>query len=80
MARTRISTTVDSDLLDDARKIGVGVNDAELVDAALSALLAGHRRVQIDEAYEDAYSAQPIDEPDAWGSDLASFRDVASRS
>ena len=37
--QTRISTTVDTDLLGDARKTGAGSNDAELVDAALAALL-----------------------------------------
>lgn len=77
MARTRISTTVDSDLLDDARKTGAGSNDAELIDAALAALLQRLRRVQVDEAYEAGYGAHPIDEPDEWG-DLASFGEAAS--
>ena len=78
MPRTRISTTVDADLLDDARKTGAGSNDAELVDAALAALLDRYRRVEVDEAYRTAYAAHPIDEPDEWGGDLASFREAAS--
>ncbi len=78
MTRTRISTTVDADLLDDARKTGAGSNDAELIDAALAALLDRYRRVEVDAAYEAAYAAHPIDEPDEWGSDLASFREAAS--
>lgn len=77
MARTRISTTVDSTLLDDARNSGAGSNDAELIDAALSALLERFRRTELDRAYSTAYEAHPIDEPDEWG-DLSSFRDAAS--
>ncbi len=77
MARTRISTTVDSDLLADARSTGAGVNDAELIDAALTALLSHYRRAQVDERYAAAYTEHPLDEPDEWG-DLASFRDAAS--
>jgi surface antigen len=76
MARTRISTTVDSVLLGDARSTGVGSNDGELIDAALAALLRQYRRAQLDEAYQTAYAARPITEPDEWG-DLASFRDAA---
>jgi len=75
--RKRISTTVDGTLLEDARSIGVGVNDAELLDAALRALLRDHRRVEIDDAYASAYEEFPIDEPDEWG-DLSSFRDAAA--
>lgn len=51
--------------------------DADLVDAALTALLDKHRRAEVDAAYVDAYRRHPIDEPDEWG-DLASFRDAAS--
>lgn len=67
---------MDSVLLDDARHTGAGANDAELIDAALAALLRQYRRVQVDEAYEAGYAERPIDEPDDWG-DLASFRDAA---
>ena len=41
MARARLSTTVDRQLLDDARKARAGSTDAELIDEALTALLAG---------------------------------------
>ncbi len=77
MARTRISTTVDEDLLENARSLGAGVNDAELIDAALAALLAQYRRVETDARYEQAYTEHPLEEPDEWG-DLAAFRDAAS--
>lgn len=76
MNRVRLSTTVDSVLLDDARNTGAGSNDAELIDAALAALLRQYRRAETDEAYEVAYTAHPLDEPDEWG-DLASFRGAA---
>lgn len=75
--RKRISTTVDGTLLDDARSIGIGINDAELLDAALRALLHDHRRSKIDDTYNTAYERFPIDEPDEWG-DLASFRDASA--
>ena len=79
MARTRISTTVDSDLLDDARRLDPSSNDAQLIDAALEELLRSRRRAEVDAAYEEAYSIHPIDEPDEWG-DLGAFRDAASAS
>ena len=77
MARTRISTTVDADLLADARRTRVGATDAELIDDALTALLARHRSAEIDAAYATAYAEHPIDEADEWG-DLGSFRDAAA--
>lgn len=77
MPRTRISTTVDQDLLQHARETGAGANDAELIDAALAALLARYRRSEIDESYTTAYAEHPPGEPDEWG-DLSSFRDAAS--
>lgn len=73
MTRARISTTVDSDLLDDARRITVGHTDSELIEAALTALLTRHRATEIDDAYAAAYDKHPLDEPDEWG-DLESFR------
>jgi hypothetical protein len=76
MARTRLSTTVDHDLLTSAREARAGSNDAELIDEALTALLARLRSAEIDEAYRRAYESHPIDEPDEWG-DLASFRQAA---
>lgn len=78
MARSRISTTVDAALLEDARRLRVGTNDAVLFDEALEALLACHRAVERDAAYR-AYEDHPIDEPDEWG-DLASFRQAAAES
>ena len=77
MARVRVSTTVDEDLLGRARAL-VGESDAKLLDEALSALLQRHRAAEIDAAYE-AYDRVPIDEPDEWG-DLGSFLDAAGRS
>ena len=79
MARSRISTTVDSDLLAEARAALSPPTDATLIDAALRALLAGHRKAEIDASYERAYTAHPVDEPDEWG-DLASFRASAGSS
>jgi hypothetical protein len=77
MARTRISTTVDTDLLATARRTQAAASDAELIDAALSALLSRHRAAEIDAAYTLAYTEHPIDEPDEWG-DLESFRKAAA--
>lgn len=78
MARHRVSTTVDADLLARARGLRAWGNDASLLDAALEALLARQRAAEVDEAY-GAYDRQPLDEPDDWG-DLASFRSAAGAS
>lgn len=78
MTRTRLSTTVDSDLLRTAREVRPDVTDSAVIEEALRALLARHRAAAIDAAYS-AYDAQPLDEPDEWG-DLASFREAAARS
>jgi post-segregation antitoxin (ccd killing protein) len=78
MARVRISTTVDSELLENARRMRSGLADSALVDEALGALLARHREVEIDAAYS-AYDEHPIGEADDWG-DVASFREVAGAS
>jgi hypothetical protein len=75
MARRRISTTVDERLLDEARRLRAGVNDATLFDEALQALLARHRRARYDSAYA-AYDEQPLEQADEWG-DLDSFRAAA---
>jgi hypothetical protein len=77
MARTRLSTTVDGELLETARRVRTGGTDAELIDEALRALVARYRAAEIDGAYDAAYRAHPIDEPDEWG-DLASFRDASA--
>lgn len=76
--RTRISTTVDADLLRSAREARSGVTDSALIDEALAALLARRRAAELDAGYA-AYDEQPLAEPDEWG-DLASFRAAASGS
>jgi len=78
MSRTRLSTTVDADLLDDARRARAGATDAALIDEALSALLARDRAAMVDASYV-AYDQHPLDASDAWG-DLASFRRAAAAS
>jgi len=78
MARTRISTTVDADLLASARRACSGLADAALIDEALAALMARRRAAEFDAAYA-AYDAHPLDETDEWG-DLASFRAAAGSS
>ena len=75
MTRVRVSTTVDEDMLCEARRIRADATDAALLDEALRTLLARHRAGEIDAAYA-AYDDQPLDQPDEWG-DLASFRDAA---
>lgn len=76
MARTRVSTTVDEDLLSQARRLSAGSTDAALLDEALRALVVRHRAAEIDDAYT-AYDEHPLDEADEWG-DLASFRQAAA--
>lgn len=78
MARVRVSTTVDQQLLAEARAARSGVGDAALIDEALAALLAQHRAAKLDAAYT-AYDDHPLDEADEWG-DLASFREAAAAS
>jgi hypothetical protein len=79
MARTRISTTVDAELLARARRSRSGVLDSVLIDEALAALMARQRAAEVDAAYAAAYDAHPLDEDDEWG-DLASFRAAAGAS
>jgi hypothetical protein len=78
MARTRISTTVDEQLLATARRTRSGLADSALIDEALGALLARNRAVEIDAAYA-AYDRVPLNADDEWG-DLASFRTAAGAS
>jgi post-segregation antitoxin (ccd killing protein) len=78
MSRVRVSTTVDEELLAQARAVQPDVNDARLLDAALAALVARQRAAEIDSTYA-AYDEHPLDEPDEWG-DLASFRSRAAAS
>ena len=72
MTRTRLSTTVDQQLLDSARRLRSGLTDAALVDEALEALLRRHRSAEVDASYA-AYDEYPIDSADEWGN-LASFQ------
>ncbi|MDE0498807.1 MAG: antitoxin MazE5 [Acidimicrobiaceae bacterium] len=69
--RRRVSTTVDGDLLDQARGLQAWDSDAEMMDAALEALAKRHRSAEIDAQYE-VYDRVPLSTPDAWG-DLESF-------
>lgn len=77
MGRVRISTTVDEATLLAARTLGFA-NDAAVIDAALAALVAAHRRAEIDRSYE-AYDRIPLNTPDEWG-DLESFMDAVDRA
>jgi hypothetical protein len=78
MPRVRVSTTVDEQLLSDARRSRSGLADSALIDEALAALLARNRSAEIDTAYA-AYDREPLDAADEWG-DLESFRSAAGTS
>ena len=78
MTRVRLSTTVDEQLLEDARSVHEGKPDSIVIDDALAALLARHRSAQVDAAYA-AYDEHPLAEQDEWG-DLATFREAAGTS
>ena len=78
MPRTRVSTTVDEQLLSSARRLRAGLTDSALLDEALASLLARNRAAELDASYA-AYDERPLDEPDEWG-DLASFRQAAASS
>ena len=75
MAKVRVSTTVDGELLQRARRAHGKSTDASLLQAALEALLATHREAEVDAAYRRGYAEHPVDEPDEWG-DLASWGDA----
>jgi hypothetical protein len=78
MPRLRISTTVDEQLLTNARQARSELQDSALIDEALAALLARHRTAEIDAAYE-GYDRSPLDSADEWG-DLDAFRKAAGAS
>ena len=78
MARVRVSTTVDEQLLATARRAHAGLTDSALIDEALAALLARRRAAEIDDAYA-RYDEVPLEAADEWG-DLASFREAAGAS
>ncbi len=79
MAKSRLSTTVDKDLLSRARALCPDCTDASMIEDALEALLQSHRKAEVDEAYARAYAEHPFDEPDEWG-DLASWGEAARRA
>jgi hypothetical protein len=62
MTRTRLSTTVDQQLLDSARKLRPGRSDGALVEEALQLLLMT-RFTGVDASYA-AHDQHPLDEPD----------------
>jgi len=78
MARARVSTTVDEELLASARLALAPMTDAAVLDAALAALLDRRRAAEIDATYI-AYEQHPLQERDEWG-DLDSFRVAAAES
>jgi len=78
MTRVRVSTTVDEDLLAQARRASGGQPDSALIDAALRSFLLRRRAAALDAEYA-AYDDHPLDEPDEWG-DLAEFRAAAATS
>jgi hypothetical protein len=75
MGRTRLSTTVDANLLEGARRVRSGLVP---IDEALKSWLARHHAAEVDASYA-AHDVEPLHEPDEW-SDLASFRQAAARS
>ena len=79
MSRTRISTTVDGDLLTAVRERRPGATDSSVLEEALTALLSDLERTETDASYREAYDRLPVDAPDAWG-DLASFGTAADAS
>jgi hypothetical protein len=78
MVRVRVSTTVDEQLLQDARRVNGDQPDSVLVDAALRSFLLRHRAAELDAQYE-VYDRMPLAVPDEWG-DLAAFRAAAAAS
>lgn len=58
MSRTRLSTTVDEQLLAAVRQARSGLTDAALIDEALQALLDRHRAAEINASYT-AYACTP---------------------
>ena len=79
MAKLRLSTTVDEDLLTRARALCPDCTDASMIEKALQVLLRTHRKADIDQAYAQAYAEHPVDEHDEWG-DLASWGEAARRA
>lgn len=78
MARIRISTTVDDDLITRARRAHGAGTDSSLLEAALEALLREYRATEINQRYEQGY-AQDQPSEDDWG-DVTTFLDAAGKS
>lgn len=76
MARERISTTVDSELLGQARAACGGARDSSVLEQALAALIAKHRAATFDQQIDAGYRDVALDRPDEWG-DLGSFLEAA---
>jgi Arc/MetJ family transcription regulator len=79
MAKSRLSTTVDTELLASARALCPTCTDASMIEEALRSLLRDDRRAEIERRDRAAYAAHPFDEPDEWG-DLASWGAAAGRA
>src|SRR3954462_9964696 len=61
MSRTRLSTTVDEELLQAARRVRAGDTDPAMIEEALRALVARHRSAEVEASYT-AYDEHPLDE------------------
>ena len=79
MNRTRMSTTVNTSLLDAARALEPTRRDAQLLDDALGALLRVNRKAEIDATIAAGYERFPLDTPDEWG-DLKSWGEAKDGS
>lgn len=78
MSKVRISTTVDEQLLADARHCRAGERDSVVIESALSALIAQYRAAEFDRRIDTAYREVALDRPDEWG-DLDSFLVAAGK-
>lgn len=65
-------------LLDKARSTEPDLNDAALLDRALSALCAQNRAAEVDRSYR-VFDELPLDTEDEWGN-LAEFLEAAEGS
>ncbi len=65
-------------LLDQARSTLPDLNDAALLDRALSALCAEHRAAEVDPSYR-VFDETPLDTEDGWGN-LADFLEATEGS